>query len=100
MKPSEQPSSPPSYLGHVKNGVLVPDVHSNLVEGQAVRIEPLGQEPPTSLEREQADRVRQLQRLFEQWTAEDGQLADEEADRLRIALKADCALTFRSPSVA
>ena len=33
-----------------------------------------------------ASRALRLQQLFEQWTEEDAQLSDEEADRLRLTL--------------
>ena len=84
MKSTEalSPSSS-SYLGHVKNGVVVLDVQASLNEGEAVRIEPLNKE--TQITREQADRLAQLQRAFAEWTEEDGKLSDEEADCLHAA---------------
>ena len=95
MKPSENASSQ-AYIGHVKNGVIVLDAQINLDEGQPVRVEPLAQTP---LDTERAERVRQLQQLFAQWTEEDGKLTDEEADRLRTALKQSRGLGFRSPAL-
>jgi hypothetical protein len=93
MKPTHNPSQ--AYPGHVKNGVIVLDVQVNLDEGQAVRVEPLA---PT-LDGERAERVRQLQQLFAQWTDEDSRLSDEEADRLRMALDQSHGLSFRSPII-
>ena len=99
MKHSEHPSSSASYTGHVKNGVVVLDVHGSLAEGQAVRVEPLGQAMPSPLDWERTDRVQRLQRLFSEWTEEDGKLSDEEADRLHTALEEARGLSFRSPTV-
>lgn len=96
MKPTEHPSSGASYIGHVKNGVVVLDVQVPFPEGQAVRVEPLTK---ANLDREREDRVRQLQHLFSEWTEEDGKLSDEEADRLRAALEVSRGLGFRSPGV-
>jgi hypothetical protein len=35
---------------------------------------------------ERAKRIRELERMFSEWTAEDALLSDEEADCLRLAL--------------
>ena len=98
MKQSETPSSA-SYIGHVKNGVVVLDTQVSLNDGQAVRVEPLGQGTGIQLDTDRADRVRQLQQLFAEWTAEDAKLSDAEADRLRAALEQNRGLSFRSPTL-
>jgi hypothetical protein len=93
MNNSESASA--SYIGHVKNGVIVLDSNVALNDGQAVRVEPL---PATALKHlEPADRVRRLQQLLAEWTEEDGKLSGEEADRLHSALSQDHGLGFRSP---
>jgi hypothetical protein len=84
-----------SYIGHVKNGVVVLDYNVALKEGQAVRVEPL---PASTLpQHERADRVRRLQQVLAEWTEEDGKLSEEEADRLHSALSQNRGLSFRSP---
>ena len=98
MKQSETPSSA-SYIRHVKNGVVVLDTQVSLNDGQAVRVEPLGQGTGIQLDTDRADRVRQLQQLFAEWTAEDAKLSDAEADRLRAALEQNRGLSFRSPTL-
>jgi hypothetical protein len=95
MKHSEHSSSA-SYPGHVKNGVVVLDIQVPLPEGQPVRVEPVAQR---TLDQERADRVRQLQYLFSEWTEEDGKLPDEEADRLHAGLEEGRGLGFRAPTV-
>ena len=99
MKNSETPSSESSYIGHVKNGVVVLDPQVPLTDGQAVRVEPLGQETERQIDTDRADRVRQLQELFAEWTEEDGKLSDEEADRLHAALGQSRGVAFRSPKL-
>lgn len=94
MKPTDNASQ--AYTGHVKNGVIVLDGQVNLNEGQTVRVEPLAQGP---VDGERAERVRQLQQLFAQWTDEDGKLSDEEADRLRAALDQSRGLSLRSSAL-
>jgi hypothetical protein len=96
MKPSETPAPPASYIGHVKDGVVVFDAHVSLPDGQAVRVEPLGEAPLTQ---ERADQVRRLQQLFAEWTEEDGKLSEEEAERLHTALERSPRLRFRSPEL-
>ena len=91
--------SPASYLGHVKNGVVVLDTQVALNDGQAVRVEPLGPGTGAKLDTERADRVRQLQQYFAEWTVEDGKLSDAEADRLHAALEQNRGLSFRSPTL-
>ena len=99
MKPSEALPSP-AYIGHVKNGIVVLDAQVPLREGQTVRVEPLDNGMDTQLvDQEQADRGRQLQQLFAEWTEEDSKLSDEEADRLHSALEQSCGLSFRSPKL-
>jgi len=39
MTPSEILSPTPSYIGHVRNGIVVLDAQVSLVEGQAVHAE-------------------------------------------------------------
>jgi hypothetical protein len=85
-----------SHIGHVKNGVVVLDAHISLAEGQAVRVEPLTN---ADLSVDRANRVRQLRQLFDQWTEEDGQLSDEEADRLHAALRQNQRLSFRPANI-
>jgi hypothetical protein len=92
MKDAETPSSAASYTGHVKDGVVVFDSPVTLPEGQAVRVEPLGDVP---VNQERMDKVRRLQELFAQWTEEDGKLSEEEADRLHAALERSPRLRFR-----
>lgn len=82
-----------TYTGHVKNGVIVLDAHVILDEGQAVRVQPLAQPP---LDAGRAERIRQLQELFTEWTEEDGQLTDDEANRLHAALDQSRGLGFQS----
>jgi hypothetical protein len=88
-------NSTASYIGHVKNGVVVLDSNVALKDGQAVRVEPLAATAPQ--QREPADLVRRLQQLLAEWTEEDGKLSDEEADRLHSALSQNRGLGFRSP---
>jgi hypothetical protein len=96
MKNSESMPSAPSYLGHVKNGVIVLDTNVPLQDGQAVRVEPLASGADTRVDAARAESVRKLQELFTAWTDEDAQLTNEKADRLRNALERDCGLRLRS----
>jgi hypothetical protein len=95
MKPSNAASGQ-AYTGVVKNGVIVLDAQVILEEGQTVRVEPLAN---AALDAQRAERVRQLQMLFAEWTEEDGRLTDEEADCLRRALEQHGGLGFRSPAL-
>ena len=97
MNPAETVSPSPTYIGHVRNGLVVLDADASLIEGQAVRVEPLALE--TSLDADRMERVRKLQNLFEQWTKEDAQLSDEEADCLRLALDQNQGLEFHVPDL-
>jgi hypothetical protein len=99
MKPPEDALAATSYIGHVKNGVVVLDGPVSLREGQVVRVEPIGEKIGTQPDIERTDRVRQLQQLFAEWTEEDGKLSDDEADRLRTALEQSRGLSFRSPKL-
>jgi hypothetical protein len=99
MKPSETLSSATSYIGHVKNGVVVFDDQVSLSDGQTVRVEPLERGIDAQLDTQCADRARQLRQLFDEWTEEDGKLSDEEADRLHNALEQSRGLSFRSPQL-
>ena len=89
---------PPSYIGHVRNGVVVLDHHASLSEGQAVRVEPLA--TPATLDADRMNRLQKMRQLFEQWTEEDRQLTPEEADRLHSALDQSHGLEFRVPEVS
>ena len=97
MSPTDTLSPPPSYIGHVRNGVVVLDQSAPLAEGQAVRVEPVASQ--AMLDADRMERVRQLQSLFQQWTEEDAQLSNEEADRLRLALNDSQGLQFRVPEL-
>jgi len=99
MKTSQMDSSAVSYLGHVKNGVVVLDETASLKEGQAVRVEPLGQEIGAEPASDCGARVHQLEQLFATWTEEDGHLSEEDADRLDAALEQSRGLGFRSPTI-
>lgn len=99
MNPTETLSAPPSFTGHVRNGVVVIDTLASLAEGQAVRIEPLAEAVEGTLDHVRTERVLQVQQLFDQWTREDAQLPLDEADRLHIALEQSRGLTFRSPDL-
>jgi hypothetical protein len=96
MEKTERQPLPQSYTGHVENGVIVLDAPIRLPEGQAVRVEPLN---VVLTESDRSDRVRQLKQLFHQWTEEDSNLSEEEADRLRVALEENRGLRFRSPDL-
>ena len=56
-------------------------------EGQKVFVQPIETASVLPLEAEQADRLREIERLFAEWTEEDGKLSDEEADLLENALR-------------
>src|SRR5262245_56134451 len=96
---SRMPSTGPYYIGHVKNGVIILDAPTSLTEGQAVRVEPLEQGADASRAMDSAVRIQQLQRLFAEWTEEDGKLSGEEADRLHAGLEQTSGLGFRSPKL-
>lgn len=98
MKQSETQSSV-SHVAHVKNGVVVLDTQVVLNDGQAVRVEPLGPGTGMQFDIERADRLRQLQQLFAEWTVEDGKLSDAEADLLHAALEQNLGISFRSPTL-
>jgi hypothetical protein len=99
MKPSEISMPPKSLIGHVRSGVVVLDAQNPLVEGQAVRVEPLGEDQENQLAAELAERIGQLQRTFAEWTAEDGKLSDGEADCLHTALEENGRLNVRTPTL-
>jgi hypothetical protein len=98
MNTPEGALSATSYVGRVRNGVVVLDGPVNLREGQVVRVEPIGEKMGTQGGIDRTDRLQQLQQLFAEWTQEDAKLADEEADRLRTALEQSRGLSFRSPN--
>jgi hypothetical protein len=87
-----------SFIGHVKNGVIVPDAYVPLREGQAVRIEPLGDGTPRP-DKQSADRLHELQRLFAEWTQEDGKLSEQDADCLHTALEQNAGLDLHEPTL-
>src|SRR5437763_539846 len=97
MKPSETPAPAPSYIAHVKDGVVVID--ARLPDGRAVRVEPLAPGANTPVDAERDERVRRLQQLFAVWTDEDAKLSDEEADRLQAALEGNRGLNLWSPAL-
>lgn len=99
MKNSESPQSVASYVGHIKNGVVVLDTAIPLRDGQAVRVEPLGDRAQSPLEADRANRLHRLQQLFTQWTEEDAQLPGEQADLLQHALEQNQGMRFRSPTL-
>ncbi len=99
MKPPEDALTATSYIGHVRNGVVVLDGSVSLREGQVVRVEPIGEKMRTQPDIEGTDRVQRLQQLFGEWTEEDGKLSDEEADCLRTALEQSRGLSFRSATL-
>lgn len=84
--------TPVSYLGHVKNGVVVLDTLMPFHEGQIVRVEPLKNEIDQA-------KIHQLEQLFALWTEEDARLSPEEADCLQNALANEPRLTLRSPNL-
>jgi GAF domain-containing protein len=88
-----------SYLGHVKNGVIVLDETASLKEGQAVRVEPLKQEIGTESASDRGDRVHRMEQLFTAWTEEDGKLSEEDADRLAAALEQSRGSAARAQSL-
>ena len=96
MKTSFQPT----YLGHVKNGVVhfdptPTDGNVPCVDGQAVKVEPIISDSA----HDRARRLSELQRRFAEWTEEDGQLSDEQADCLQAALEKVGRLTLRQPDI-
>ncbi len=99
MKTSESLPSATPLVGHVKNGVIIVDANITLVEGQAVRIEPLPQEADAQIGDERAEKLKRMQELFTQWDDEDSKLTDEEADRLQVALEQNPRLSFRIPKL-
>lgn len=98
MSPTETLSLPPSYIGHVRNGVVVLDHDASLSEGQAVRVEPLATK--ATLDADRLNRLQKMRQLFAEWTEEDRQLTPEEADRLHSALDQNQGLEFRVPEVS
>ena len=87
----------PSYRGHVEDGVVIFDSEGLPAEGQKVNVQPIETASDRPLESEQADRLREMERHFAEWTEEDGKLSDEEADVLENALRRSRGLEFRSP---
>lgn len=71
---------------------MVLDTAADLAEGQAVCVQPV---VPADAEAERAARVRDLKRLFDEWTAEDAALTDAEADALGKALEGSGRARFR-----
>jgi hypothetical protein len=56
--------------------------------------EKLEVETASKEEAERAERIRKLERMFSEWTAEDALLSDEDADCLRLALAESRGLTI------
>ncbi|MGL6073162.1 MAG: hypothetical protein ACRC8S_03260 [Fimbriiglobus sp.] len=86
-----------TYLGHVKNGVIILDAPASLTEGQAVRVEPLPKVQPTPISDERAEQLKRIQALFAQWREEDSSLSDEEGEALQEALRNNRGLSFETP---
>ena len=99
MKPSETLPPASSYVGHVKNGVVVLDTVVPLAEGQAVRVEPLASRPESPVDPARTELLAKMKQTFDAWTEEDGKLSDEEADCLHIALQQNRGLSFRTPKL-
>ena len=99
MKIPETLPSASSYVGHVRNGVIVPDANFALTEGLAVRFEPLEQELVTPISDERADQLQQMQKLFAQWDEEDSNISDEDAESFHQALEQNRGLSFRIPQL-
>ena len=101
MNPSETLSPSPSYIGHVRNGIVVLDADASFIEGQAVRVEPL-QVPSTEaggMDSELAARVQKIRTIFEQWTQEDSHVSPEVAEEFHLALEANRGLEFQTPDL-
>ena len=99
MKNSETSASASSYIGHVKNGVVVLDAHVDLADGQTVRVEPLGPEGTTLIRNERVAQLQQMQELFSQWDEEDSQISTDDAESFHNALKQNRGLCFRTPKM-
>ena len=101
MNPAETLSPVPSYVGHVRNGLVVLDADASLIEGQAVRVEPL-QVPSAEAGRMDAElsaRVQKMRTIFEQWTQEDSQVSPEVAEEFHRALETNRGLEFQTPNL-
>lgn len=96
-KPINAP--PTTYLGHVKDGVIILDTQVVLAEGQAVRVEPVREVGPTSGSAERDQQLQAMKNIFTQWDEEDRSLTDEEAERLQIALACSRGLSLRVPEI-
>lgn len=94
----KQPNTNPSrqsYVGHVKNGVVVLDSPAQLPDGLLVHVQPLESDSNGSLDDQRSARVGELRRLFDAWTEEDGKLNDAQAGCLSEALEGSQGLQFR-----
>lgn len=96
MKQSETPSSASSYIGHVKNGVIILDAQVSLTDGQAVRVELLASEQESPVSGERGEQLKQLQTLFAQWDEEDKEMLEEDAEAFHKALEQNRGLSFRA----
>jgi hypothetical protein len=92
------PGTAPSVVGHVKNGVVVFDAQVPLREGQEVRVEPIVQ-VDSNVDKDSTTRLRELEQLFAKWTEEDGELSEEQADQLHVALQENRGLGFHDPAL-
>ena len=97
MTSTEALSPATSYIGHVRNGVVILDRDASLSEGQAVRVEPLATQATSDADR--LNRLQKMRNLFEQWTEEDRRLTPDAADRLLATLDQNQGLEFRVPKV-
>ena len=87
------PNKHETYLGHVRHGMIVPDVPIPLAEGTPVRFEKLQEvEPETTL----AEKRKQFDELINKWDEEDANVTDEEAMAFQQELAKDRGLRFHS----
>ena len=101
MNPTETLLPVPSYIGHVRNGLVVLDADASLAEGQAVRVEPLqvSSAEAGGMDAELAARVQKIRAIFEQWSQEDSEVSPEVAEEFHLALEANRGLEFQTPDL-
>jgi hypothetical protein len=94
MNTTENKSSAMSSDGSTGKGAMVMGTPTACSEQQPNRIEvvPSG----ICVDAQLAERIRSLQRLFAEWTEEDGKLRNEDADVLGVALDASHGLGFHA----
>lgn len=83
-----------TYLGHVKNGVIVLDAPATLGEGTPVRVESLAGARIDAEKQHRGEHYRALLQRLQEWNRED---ADEEGrlgDVLQTELAADRGIRF------